>query len=97
MPYIKGEDRSKFDGILVKLQSMDLTPGEINYFITSFLHNIFLDSTILTYTRINSLIGVLECAKLELYRQVAARYEDKKKLENGSISVLDDTSMEDVR
>ena len=31
------------------------------------------------------LIGVLECAKLELYRRVAAPYEDDKIDENGDV------------
>jgi len=30
-------------------------------------------------------VGVLECAKMELYRRVAAPYEDKKKEENGDV------------
>jgi len=31
----------------------------------------------------------LECAKLELYRMIAAPYEDTKIKENGSVSDLD--------
>jgi hypothetical protein len=42
------------------------------------------------------LIGVLECIKLELYRMVAARYENSKSAENGSVSELDDRSMERI-
>ena len=37
------------------------------------------------YADINSAIGVLECAKLELYRRQAAPYEDKKIEENGEV------------
>jgi hypothetical protein len=38
-----------------------------------------------SYTNINAVIGVLECVKLELYRRLAASYEDKKVVENGDI------------
>ena len=37
------------------------------------------------YSKINALIGVLECAKLELYRRVAAPYENDKIDENGDV------------
>ena len=37
------------------------------------------------YARINELIGVLECAKLELYRRIAVPYEDTKIAENGDV------------
>jgi hypothetical protein len=33
--------------------------------------------------------GVLKCAELELYRQIAAPYEDIKKEQNGPVSELD--------
>jgi hypothetical protein len=59
------------------------TPGELNFAITQLLLN-YLDGG-MSYTAINEVIGVLECAKLELYRRVAAPYEDKKKEENGDV------------
>ena len=34
---------------------------------------------------LNAIIGALECAKLELYRRVAAPYEDDKIIENGDV------------
>jgi hypothetical protein len=40
---------------------------------------------------------VLECAKLELYRMIAAPYEDKKRLANGPVSELDDDSKKRMR
>jgi hypothetical protein len=42
----------------------------------------------LSYKNINQAIGALECAKLELYRRVAAPYEDKKALINGDVYVV---------
>ena len=50
----------------------------------------------LNYAQLNAAIGVLECVKLELYRMVAAPYEDRKCMENGPISDLDAKSTEDV-
>ena len=37
------------------------------------------------YVKLNELIGVLECAKLELYRRVASPYEDEKVESNGDV------------
>jgi hypothetical protein len=37
------------------------------------------------YARLNEVIGAIDCAKLELYRRIAAPYEDKKITENGDV------------
>ena len=42
----------------------------------------------LRYTHVNEAVGVLECAKLELYRRVAAPYEDEKIAENGDVYTI---------
>lgn len=60
--------------------------GELNYLITR-LCDAFLMRKGLCYKNINQAIGALECAKLELYRRVAAPYEDKKSKENGEAYV----------
>jgi hypothetical protein len=39
----------------------------------------------LRYAHINEAVGALECAKLELYRRVAAPYEDEKMKESGDV------------
>lgn len=78
MPYIKEEDRKP--ETLLEFQ----TPGELNYFISIFLDEYLIKYGV-TYTNINTLVGVLECVKLELYRRIAAPYEDKKKEENGEV------------
>lgn len=80
MPYIKPEDRSK---ILLDETSIS-TPGELNYFISSLL-NWYINQKGKNYSTINEVIGVLECAKLELYRRIAAPYEDIKIEENGDV------------
>ena len=87
MPYITQDERDTLDtmplGCLVVA-----TPGQLNYVISKIVHNWLSDNGV-KYSTLNEAIGVLECAKMELYRQVAAPYEDEKKLSNGCISDLD--------
>lgn len=77
MPYIKPLDR------ITTPTSDSLPIGELNYLITRAIDRWLKDG--LCYERINAAIGVLECAKLELYRRIAAPYEDKKCRENGDV------------
>jgi hypothetical protein len=86
MPYIKQENRKIFEPSISKL-SIDIeTEGDLNYIITKLLHLEILKQG-LGYKTINSLVGVLECAKLELYRMIAAPYEDVKRKDNGDVSL----------
>lgn len=105
MPYIKPEDRKIVDDYMGQLLThinghglfnKDEVPvGWYNYIISRITHQ-FLITNGLKYDNINSMIGVLECAKLELYRIIAAPYEDKKILENGNISCLDKKNQDSV-
>lgn len=79
MPYIPEEDREQRRPNLPSLK-----PGELNFAITSLVKRYLLDHGT-SYTTINAAIGVLECAKLELYRRIAAPYEDTKIIENGDV------------
>ena len=63
-------------------------PGDLNFAITALCHQYILDRTA-SYKTINEVVGVLECAKLELYRQIASPYEDMKKNGSGPVSFLD--------
>lgn len=94
MPYIRKNEREYFNSIIDQLPPMGV--GQLNYCISRILHN-WLKAVGLKYDKVNHVIGVLECAKLELYRMVAAPYENKKRLANGSVSELDAISLEDVR
>lgn len=80
MPYIKKEDRNKFDTITLKPESA----GELNYIISQLCAH-YIESKGLNYQNINEVMGVLGCAKEEFYRRVAIPYEDKKILESGDI------------
>ena len=81
MPYIKQEMRDQFNDGLITLPSNE---GEMNYVITDLLDD-YLSAYGLNYANVNALVGVLECAKLELYRRIAAPYEDEKIKENGYV------------
>jgi len=86
VPYIKQLQRDRIDAYLVRLNEAINTnsPGELNYAITNMLIN-YLQVRRESYGVINELVGVLECAKLELYRRVAIPYEDTKVHENGDV------------
>ena len=57
--------------------------GDLNYAICRIADGLLADKK--NYARINEIIGTLECAKLEIYRRLAAPYEDKKVTENGDV------------
>lgn len=80
MPYIDKEHRQA----LTPIGAVAANSGELNYQITVLL-NSYLMTKGLTYGNINEIIGVLECAKLELYRRIAVPYEEGKKKSNGDV------------
>lgn len=85
MPYIPNTERNEIDpNIRRLLDSMDYNPGTLNYVITKLIVD-YVQMCGERYGTYNSAIGVLECAKLELYRRMVAPYEDKKKAENGEV------------
>ena len=87
LPYIKTVNRAKYNAVLRELIEIlkalppEEVDGELNYIFTKLLKEVYP----LRYFHINKAIGVLECAKLEYYRRVAAPYEDKKIQESGDV------------
>jgi ribosomal protein S3AE len=87
LPYIKAENRSKYEEVVKNLVNIlkTLPPeqidGELNYIVTKMLKEVYP----LRYYHINKAIGVLECIKLEYYRRVAAPYEDSKIKDSGDV------------
>lgn len=81
MPYITEAQRQHLHPF--EVPDLD-TPGELNYVLSVIINNYIKDHG-LSYASINESIGVLECAKLELYRRIAGPYEDKKREENGDV------------
>ena len=80
MPYVDREARERLDG-----GDPPETPGELNYAITRLVDDYLLRKGGLRYARLNEVVGVLECAKLELYRRLAAPYENAKIAEAGDV------------
>lgn len=87
MPYIKKEDRAKFDSaiytLIEDLKTSGFNEGEMNYIFSKISNAAFNASP--RYSTANKVMGVLECVKSEFYRRKAANLEDKKILENGDI------------
>ena len=86
MPYINPEERDKLDELITELGlKLSDDEGKLNYAITK-LCIIFLSKYgLIKYRRLNTIIGVLECAKQEFYRRIVGVYEDVKIKENGDV------------
>ena len=80
MPYIDNESRAR-----LAAGSSPKSAGELNYTISQTIDNYLMDKGQLQYTNINEVIGVLECAKQELYRRIATPYEDEKLARHGDV------------
>lgn len=90
MPYITQKTREIIDPFLESIlkEIGKGSVGDLNYTITKIVHQ-WIKEKGLQYINLNAAIGVLDCAKMELYRTIAAPYEDGKIKENGCISKLD--------
>ena len=92
MPYIKKEDRKKWENIireivdLLKKTPADKVDGELNYFITSIILNTYEKK----YFNYNRAMGMLECCKQELYRHIVGPYEDEKIVENSEVEIINE-------
>jgi hypothetical protein len=88
MPYIKQEERKKYERVLSDLVHLleeipeENRDGHINYIVTVLLKRLYRPPT---YRKYNRVIGVLECIKLEFYRRIVGHYEDEKIRENGDV------------
>jgi hypothetical protein len=83
MPYIKPEDRPRFDTEIVEISKAIRNVGDFNYVISSLAREYFYKNP--SYQRINDIVGVFKCAALEFYRRVAVHYEDVKRDTNGDV------------
>ena len=96
MPYINEEERQELDEAvevmakaikefktaLVNPHNFANFLGRINYCFSRVLSIVMGE---VSYSKIAMATGVLENIKQEFYRRIAAKYEDKKILENGDI------------
>lgn len=81
MPYINRIDRTQFN---VYDNHRATNAGELNYVITKLIDE-YISRKGKNYAVLNEAIGVLECAKQELYRRVVTPYEETKIIENGDV------------
>lgn len=79
MPYVKPEIRERLDN-----WESPQTAGELNYVITKLL-DAHISERIPSYELFNTVVGVLECVKLEMYRRIVTPYENQKLRENGEV------------
>tara|TARA_B100000927_G_C16174177_1_gene352645 strand:+ start:215 stop:487 length:273 start_codon:yes stop_codon:yes gene_type:complete len=88
MPYIKPEDREIYepmiDVLMNELRYAENWKGDLNFIVSTILNDL-LTAYGTSYSMLNDMVGVLECAKLELYRRMAAPYEDEKIDANGDV------------
>lgn len=83
MPYVDTDTRVEID--MSPIGHADIfDAGQLNYGITSLCIGYLGNDP--NYQRYNEVIGVLECAKQELYRKAVAPYEETKIKENGDIT-----------
>jgi hypothetical protein len=94
MPYIKQEDRQKFNmfmgenkfkiDFLKKVGEKCDNAGDLNYAITMILKH-YLEKKGECYATHNEIVGMLECCKQEWIRRQVSPYEDEKIKENGDV------------
>lgn len=82
MPYIAPEDRSDLEPHSTREA---MTPGELNFQISSLCDGYLAGN--LDYQAINDVQGALACVMHEVYRRLAAPYEDQKLELNGDMFV----------
>ncbi len=89
MPYVDKRSRDAFDHDLADLEDTiaerGCSAGELNYIVTRVARMFIRTLGPTSYSSINEAVGALECAKLELYRRLAAPHEDRKLAENGDV------------
>ena len=94
MPYIKKEERPRYDKSIEEIVNLlveklpgdngkGYSEGDLNYVVSSIVWKLFDKSK--SYSNGNKLMGALECIKQEFYRRKLAPYEDEKIKTNGDL------------
>jgi hypothetical protein len=79
MPYIHQVNRDAIDKGEIPVE-----PGELNYQLSLAVDQYLVYHGI-NYKNLNAVMGVLACMQAEIYRRIAAPYEDKKMETNGEV------------
>jgi hypothetical protein len=99
MPYVPEKIRLLYKDTIDHFENMHAekaSAGEVTFLITALMHS-WIKKQKWCYLTFCIAIGVLVCTTLELYRMVVSKYEDKKRMESGGVSQLDDISLEETR
>lgn len=83
MPYILKELRPDLQEAAFEAGNRCTTPGHLNFVITMAVLA-YMDGEH-RYTKLNEVIGVLECCKQELYRRLGSKIEDDAIARNGDV------------
>ncbi len=84
MPYITQTRRDLLDPAINDLGDYMQDVGDLNYIITRLtLHLLMREG--LSYENINNTLGTAQLSFNEMYRRIAAEYEDFKLRENGDL------------
>ena len=83
MPYIKSEQRQKFDTWLYQCPLFNL-PGELSYVITRILRNYIMGEQF-SYITAVIVVGVMVLTTVEFIRRLVNPYEDTKIQQNGDV------------
>lgn len=80
MPYVPAEVKYR-----ITHGSKPFDSGTLTYLLTTIVDDYITEgqSRDISFAALADAIGALECTKLELYRRVAAPYEDAKREING--------------
>ena len=93
MPYIIQTDRERYDAKVNVLaaevkrfisEEKKSPAGQLNYIVSRLILEVYGDR-LPNYTDFNEITGILECAKLEMYRHHVGPYEQAKIVENGDV------------
>ena len=85
MPYIKGGwKREELDRLAGQILLNGKITGNLNYLLFK-LCKAYIKESGESYLAYKNFIGELEMCKLELYRRMISKYEDKKIKENGDV------------
>jgi hypothetical protein len=84
MPYIHKDRKQQID--VTSSFPINATPGDLNYALHQVIDHWLVSQQVdVNYTQCNSIVGALECVKLEIYRRIVAPYENKMINKNGDV------------
>jgi len=91
VPYIDKKRRAEYEKLVVAFRvantTTSMSEGDLNYVLTTLVLTWLraVPEGAINYARLNTLLGVLESVKLEMYRRVIVPYENRKAMLNGDV------------